>query len=165
MDGHIAGPPITSADQKEDVQYENNLVSEKNLVQEDHLTLVSGDLAESRARFTYDDATRLKRKADRRILPLLVFAYLVKNIDNNLASVCRENLQWLTVAIVPEANEHRSSHKYPQAAENDTRRLRTDFDLLHDRLRDWRGALKSAHQVEHTPCRRLWLDAAWYLLS
>jgi hypothetical protein len=60
---------------------------DKEAIHDEHLALVDGQLANERKKYTYDEATRLKRKADRRLLPLLVFAYLVKNIDNNLASV------------------------------------------------------------------------------
>jgi hypothetical protein len=52
-----------------------------------HFVVVEEDLAAARSRFTYEDANRLKRKADFRVLPLLMVAYLIKNIDQSSTSV------------------------------------------------------------------------------
>lgn len=69
-------------------QLETGSVNEKHLVQmDDHLTFVDGQLREDRGLFSFKEAARLKRKADWRLLPLLVMAYLIKNIDNNLPPV------------------------------------------------------------------------------
>ena len=48
--------------------------------------LVDADIAAARQLFTYQDGERLKRKADWRLLTFLALAYLLKNMDQNLAS-------------------------------------------------------------------------------
>ncbi|WWC71968.1 uncharacterized protein I206_105927 [Kwoniella pini CBS 10737] len=44
------------------------------------------EVANIRSEFTYDDSKRLLRKADWRLLPLLIAMYLCKNMDGNLVS-------------------------------------------------------------------------------
>jgi hypothetical protein len=63
-----------------------NVYGDSSVVPVDGLA-VEGDTAELRSRFTYEDAERLKRKADVRLLVLLSLCYLCKNIDNNVISV------------------------------------------------------------------------------
>ncbi|KAK4684453.1 hypothetical protein P7C73_g5723, partial [Tremellales sp. Uapishka_1] len=49
----------------------------------------AGSVTESvslRQQFTYADSQRLKRKADWRLLPILITAYLIKNMDGNIVS-------------------------------------------------------------------------------
>lgn len=49
--------------------------------------IVQGELANHRARFDYDTAQRLKRRADWRMMPLLIVIYLIAKIDSNIVSV------------------------------------------------------------------------------
>jgi hypothetical protein len=49
--------------------------------------IVQGELANDRARFDYDTAQRLKRRADWRMMPLLIVIYLIAKIDSNIVSV------------------------------------------------------------------------------
>ncbi|RSH80782.1 hypothetical protein EHS25_007118 [Saitozyma podzolica] len=62
-----------------------NVYGDSSVVPVDGIA-VEGDTAELRSRFTYEDAERLKRKADVRLLVLLSLCYLCKNIDNNVIS-------------------------------------------------------------------------------
>lgn len=49
--------------------------------------VVEGDLANDRARFDYATAQALKRRADWRLMPLLVITYLIAKVDSNIVSV------------------------------------------------------------------------------
>jgi hypothetical protein len=78
---------------------EKNVYGDTSVVPVDGAA-VEGDTAELRSRFTYEDAERLKRKADIRLLVLLSLCYLCKNIDNNVISVRPSLVMSQTILIV-----------------------------------------------------------------
>ncbi|KAK8845274.1 hypothetical protein IAR55_005987 [Kwoniella newhampshirensis] len=58
-------------------------------VEEKNVPVVDGETAEARRLFSYEYGEKLKRRADWHIMPVLVLAYLVKNIDVNMVSYVR----------------------------------------------------------------------------
>jgi hypothetical protein len=66
---------------------DKDLLSSEVLPVEQGEDVVDADVAAARALFSYQDGERLKRKADWRLLTFLACAYLLKNMDQNLASV------------------------------------------------------------------------------
>ncbi|WVQ67112.1 uncharacterized protein L199_005307 [Kwoniella botswanensis] len=53
---------------------------------EEDIEVIKADVANIRSEFTFEDSKRLLRKADWRLLPILIAIYLCKNMDGNLVS-------------------------------------------------------------------------------